>query len=72
MQKDAIHWAVASKIPANRGLKSSAATSVAAIKALCEATQTTLGDAEIVSLSSQAQVLLEFLSQGRLMTRGPV
>jgi len=56
LQKDAIHWAVASKIPANRGLKSSAATSIAAIKALCEATQTTLGDAEIVSLSSQAQV----------------
>ena len=51
-----IHWAVASKIPQNRGLKSSAALSVAGIKALCEATNTDLSDFEIVSLSSQAQV----------------
>ena len=51
-----IHWAVASKIPPNRGLKSSAAVSIAAIKALCEATDTELSDAEIVNLSSQAQI----------------
>ena len=51
-----IHWAVASKIPQNRGLKSSAAVSIAAIKALCEATSTELEDAEIVSLSSQSQI----------------
>ena len=51
-----IHWAVASKIPQNRGLKSSAAISIAAIKALCEATGTELEDAEIVSLSSQSQI----------------
>ena len=51
-----IHWAVASKIPQNRGLKSSAAVSIAAIKALCEATSTVLEDAEIVSLSSQSQI----------------
>ena len=50
------HWAVASKIPQNRGLKSSAALSVAGIKALCEATNTDLSDFEIVSLSSQAQM----------------
>ena len=56
LEKDDIHWAVASKIPQSRGLKSSAATSVAAVKALCEATQTTLDDADIVSLSSQAQI----------------
>ena len=56
LQKEDIYWAVASKIPQSRGLKSSAAISVAAIKALCEATQTELDDAEIVSLSSQAQV----------------
>ena len=55
LEKDDIHWAVASKIPQSRGLKSSAATSVAAVKALCEATQTSLDDADIVSLSSQAQ-----------------
>ena len=51
-----IHWAVASKIPPNRGLKSSAAVSIAAIKALCEATGKELEDAEIVSLSSQTQI----------------
>ncbi len=56
LEKDDIHWAVASKIPQSRGLKSSAATSVAAVKALCEATQTSLDDADIVSLSSQAQI----------------
>ncbi len=54
--KEDIFWAVASKIPQSRGLKSSAAISVAAVKALCDATQTELDDAEIVSLSSQAQV----------------
>ena len=56
LEKDDIHWAVASKIPQSRGLKSSAAISVAAVKALCEATQTSLDDADIVSLSSQAQI----------------
>lgn len=56
LEKDDIHWAVASKIPQSRGLKSSAATSVAAVKALCEATQTSLDDADIVTLSSQAQI----------------
>ncbi len=56
LEADDIHWAVASKIPQNRGLKSSAALSVAGIKALCEATNTDLSDFEIVSLSSQAQM----------------
>ena len=51
-----IHWAVASKIPPNRGLKSSAAISIAAIRALCDATDTKLSDAEIVDLASQAQI----------------
>ena len=52
-----IHWAVASKIPPNRGLKSSAAISIAtANQALCDATDTKLSDAEIVDLSSQAQI----------------
>tara|TARA_B100000963_G_scaffold68262_1_gene56497 strand:+ start:165 stop:1061 length:897 start_codon:yes stop_codon:yes gene_type:complete len=54
--KEDIHWAVASKIPQSRGLKSSAAVSVAAIKSLCQATDTELNDSEIVDLSSQAQL----------------
>ena len=56
LEANDIHWAVASKIPQNRGLKSSAALSIAGIKALCEATNTDLSDFEIVSLSSQAQM----------------
>jgi len=56
LEKEDIHWAIASKIPPKRGLKSSAAVSVAAIKALCEATQTELENADIVAISSQAQV----------------
>ena len=56
LEANDINWAVASKIPQNRGLKSSAALSVAGIKALCEATNTDLSDFEIVSLSSQAQM----------------
>ena len=56
LEANDIHWAVASKIPQNRGLKSSAALSVAGIKALCEATNTDLSEFEIVSLSSQAQM----------------
>ena len=56
LEANDIYWAVASKIPQNRGLKSSAALSVAGIKALCEATNTDLSDFEIVSLSSQAQM----------------
>jgi len=56
LAKEEIYWAVASKIPQNRGLKSSAAVSVAAIKALCEASDRQLSDAEIVNISSQAQI----------------
>tara|TARA_B100001559_G_scaffold23762_2_gene19058 strand:+ start:1982 stop:2791 length:810 start_codon:yes stop_codon:yes gene_type:complete len=51
-----LHWAVASKIPPRQGLKSSAATSIAALRALCAATSTDLSDAEIVGLSVQAQI----------------
>lgn len=51
-----LHWAVASKIPPRQGLKSSAATSIAALRALCSATATDLSDAEVVGLSVQAQI----------------
>ncbi len=56
LKKDDIYWAIASKIPPKRGLKSSAAVSIAAIKALCEATNTELSDSQIVAISSQAQI----------------
>ena len=51
-----IHWTVASKIPLRQGLKSSAAISVAAIKALCDATNTDLEDHQIVDLAAAAQL----------------
>ena len=54
---DDLHWAVASKIPPRQGLKSSAATSIAALRALAEATSTELSDADVVGLSVQAQIL---------------
>lgn len=51
-----LHWNVASKIPPRQGLKSSAAVAVAAIKALCDATNTNLEDHQIVDLASTAQL----------------
>lgn len=50
------HWAVASKIPPRQGLKSSAAISVAAIRALADATSIELEDAAIVAIAAQAQI----------------
>jgi shikimate kinase len=52
-----LHWAVASKIPPRQGLKSSAATAVAAIRALANATSTEITDTETVELAVQAQIL---------------
>ena len=56
LEKEDIHWAIASKIPPKQGLKSSAALSIAAIKALCEATESELTEYQMVSISSQAQI----------------
>ena len=53
---EAFHWAVASKIPARQGLKSSAAIAVAALRALADATSTDLETAEIVAMAAQAQI----------------
>tara|TARA_B100000989_G_scaffold170070_1_gene127299 strand:- start:7743 stop:8621 length:879 start_codon:yes stop_codon:yes gene_type:complete len=49
-------WSVASKIPPRQGLKSSSAISVAAIRALCDATDTNLADGEIVDIAAAAQI----------------
>ena len=53
--RDDLHWGVNSKIPKKQGLKSSAAICVAALRALCSATNTTLQPAEMVSLAAEAQ-----------------
>jgi shikimate kinase len=51
-----LFWSVNSKVPPRQGLKSSAAVSVAAIKALCSATEITLENADIVDISAAAQL----------------
>ncbi len=51
-----LYWSVNSKVPPRQGLKSSAAVSVAAIKALCDATEIQLENADIVDISAAAQL----------------
>ncbi len=51
-----LFWSVKSKVPPRQGLKSSAAVSVAAIRALCAATETELDNSQIVDLSAAAQL----------------
>ena len=55
-QRADLHWGVNSKIPKKQGLKSSAATCVAALRALMQATETNLQPTEIVRLSAEAQL----------------
>ncbi len=50
-----LHWSVTSKVPPRQGLKSSAAVSVAAIRALADAMDLELSNAEVVDISSKAQ-----------------
>ena len=54
-ESEELHWAIRSDLPIGRGLKSSAALSVACIRALCDATETELENHQIVDLSSSAQ-----------------
>lgn len=51
-----LFWSVTSEVPPRQGLKSSAAVSVAAIKALCSATETELVNSQIVDISAAAQL----------------
>ena len=55
-EADELHWAIRTDIPIGRGLKSSAALSVACIRALCDATKTELENHQIVDISSSAQL----------------
>ena len=51
-----LFWSVKSKIPQRQGLKSSSAVAVAAIKALCDATEIELENADIVDIAASAQL----------------
>ena len=52
---DEVGWEIDSKIPIGQGLKSSAAVSCAAFRALDQASWTGLGDYEIVDMAVEAQ-----------------
>ena len=56
LDKGDLHWAVQSKIPAREGLKSSSALCVAAVRALCDATDTSLELHQIVAIAVDAQL----------------
>ena len=51
-----IHWGIKSDVPKKQGLKSSAAVCIAALRALCNATDTSLSDHELVALAANAQI----------------
>ena len=54
-EAEELHWAVRSDIPIGQGLKSSAAISIAGLRALCTATDTTLENHELVDMSTLVQ-----------------
>ncbi|MGY8702179.1 MAG: GHMP family kinase ATP-binding protein [Candidatus Poseidoniales archaeon] len=51
-----LHWSVKSEIPPRQGLKSSAAVSIAALRALCQATEKTLPNSDLVDLAADSQI----------------
>ena len=53
---DELHWVVRTKIPPKQGLKSSAAVGIAALKALCEATESVLPNSDLVEMCANAQI----------------
>ena len=55
-RREDLHWGVKSDVPSKQGLKASAAVCIAAIRALCAATDTSLEDEEMVALAAEAQL----------------
>lgn len=51
-----LHWRVDSKIPSRQGLKSSSAVAVAALRAIADAVEEQLDDAETVELAVESQI----------------
>ena len=61
-----LHWAVQSKIPPREGLKSSSGLCVAAVRALCDSTDTSLELHEIVAIAVDAQLRAEITLTGSI------
>jgi shikimate kinase len=51
-----LHWNVKSEIPPRQGLKSSAAVSIAALRSLCQATEKTLANSDLVDMAADSQI----------------
>ena len=66
IDEENLHWAVQSKIPAREGLKSSSALCVAAVRALCDSTDTSLQLHEIVAIAVDAQLRAEITLTGSI------
>ncbi|MEC7180021.1 MAG: hypothetical protein VXW36_01405 [Candidatus Thermoplasmatota archaeon] len=66
IEQERLHWAVQSKIPAQEGLKSSSALCVAAVRALCDSTDTTLELHELVAIAVDAQLRAEITLTGSI------
>jgi shikimate kinase len=59
-----LYWAVKSEIPARQGLKSSSSVAIAALRALCDATDTELTNSDLVDLASEAHFDAEITLTG--------
>ena len=66
IDEDNLHWAVQSKIPAREGLKSSSALCVAAVRALCDSSDTFLELHEEVAIAVDAQLRAEITLTGSI------
>lgn len=66
IEQESLHWAVQSKIPAREGLKSSSALCVAAVRALCDSTDTALELRELVAIAVDAQLRAEITLTGSI------
>ena len=66
IDEEDLHWSVQSRIPPREGLKSSSALCVAAIRALCDATDISLELHEIVAIAVDAQLRAEITITGSI------
>lgn len=63
-ESEKLFWAVKSEIPPRQGLKSSSSVAIAALRALCDATEIKLTNAELVDLATNAHFDAEITLTG--------